>query len=489
MAAAVPPPPYGHPRPPPPLPPFADAAAAAVATVIGAPPLSLGRGKSRVAPRYLIVAACFLATFVAYVERVGFSIAFTEMAKAAGAGEALKGEVLSAFYWGYGVSQIPGGWAAQIYGGRAMLALSFALWSVASLLTPAAAAFGTVGVCVARVCVGVAQGGLIPAVHTVLSQWIPPHERARAVSLTTSGMYMGSAAAMLLLPSVAAAFGPASLLRVVGLLGLAWLALWLAVGRDVPQREALIPLVSYAARGPASAAAPPPPPPRAPPPPPKPRAAAAAAAARTPWRGMLGSAAVWAIVLNNFAFHYAFYVIMNWLPTYFNSVLGRELSDLGPLRTAPYLAMFLTSNAGGWAGDWLILRRGVGVGAARKAVNTAGMLASAAALSVMPAARGALGGVALTTATLAALGFSRGGFSVNHMDVAPKYAGVLMGISNTAGTLSGVIGVAVTGRILDAAGGASVRAGWFTAHAVAAGICLKAAAVFAFFARGERLFD
>lgn len=31
------------------------------------------------------------------------------------------------------------------------------------------------------------------------------------------------------------------------------------------------------------------------------------------------------------------------------------------------------------------------------------------------------------------LGFSRGGFSVNHMDIAPKYAGMVMGISNTAG--------------------------------------------------------
>lgn len=40
--------------------------------------------------------------------------------------------------------------------------------------------------------------------------------------------------------------------------------------------------------------------------------------APTPWRRMMGSMAVWAIVINNFSFHYAFYVIMNWLPTYFN---------------------------------------------------------------------------------------------------------------------------------------------------------------------------
>lgn len=40
--------------------------------------------------------------------------------------------------------------------------------------------------------------------------------------------------------------------------------------------------------------------------------------APTPWAPMLSSPAVWAIVINNFAFHYAFYVVMNWLPTYFN---------------------------------------------------------------------------------------------------------------------------------------------------------------------------
>jgi hypothetical protein len=49
-------------------------------------------------------------------------------------------------------------------------------------------------------------------------------------------MYLGSAAAMLALPSLAAAAGPASLLRAVGALGLAWLALWLAVGREVAHR-------------------------------------------------------------------------------------------------------------------------------------------------------------------------------------------------------------------------------------------------------------
>lgn len=57
-------------------------------------------------PRHQIILLCFLATLVAYVERVGFSIAFTEMAKAAGTSEAVKGAVMSAFYWGYAFSQV-----------------------------------------------------------------------------------------------------------------------------------------------------------------------------------------------------------------------------------------------------------------------------------------------------------------------------------------------------------------------------------------------
>ena len=75
------------------------------------------------------------------------------------------------------------------------------------------------------------------------------------------------------------------------------------------------------------------------------------------------------------------------------------------------------------------------------------------------------------------------------MDIAPKYAGVVMGISNTAGTISGVIGVAVTGVILDRMGGADNLFGWFYAHALCATICIMAMMVFSVFARGERLFD
>ena len=65
---------------------------------------------------------------------------------------------------------------------------------------------------------------------------------------------------------------------------------------------------------------------------------------------------------------------------------------------------------------------------------------------------------------------------------------VCRGISNTAGTLSGVIGVAATGYLLQRAGGAEQAAGWTHALALCAGQCVAGSFVFLLAARGDRLF-
>jgi len=356
-----------------------------------------------------------LATLTAYVERTGFSIAYTIMAKEAAIGEATKGTVLSSFYWGYGLSQIPGGWAAHRFGGELTLTVSFVIWSLASIFTPGSAS-NTRAIITARVCVGMAQGFLIPSVHTVLSQWIPPTERARAVSLTTSGMYLGSAAAMQALPGVAARLGAPALLRIVGSMGFAWLILWRTTSKRMKacRLAQTLPAVDGDTSGGTK------------------KGGGGGGGGKlvgvspTPWRLMASHPALWAIFINNFTFHYAFYVVMNWLPTYFDSLLHVNLASLGVIKTLPYLSMFAASNAGGWAGDYIISTGKRSVAGGRKTVNTVGFWAAAVALVYMPRATGVASGVFFTTIALGACGFARGGFSVNHMDIAPKYAGMVM---------------------------------------------------------------
>ena len=53
-------------------------------------------------------------------------------------------------------------------------------------------------------------------------------------------------------------------------------------------------------------------------------------------------------------------------------VLHTNLASLSSAKTLPYLAMFLTSNLGGWAGDYLITMRLTSTAGGRKAVNTIG---------------------------------------------------------------------------------------------------------------------
>lgn len=56
--------------------------------------------------------------------------------------------------------------------------------------------------------------------------------------------------------------------------------------------------------------------------------------------------------------------------------------------------------------------------------------------------------VTLLTIGIGIGAFSLSGFAVNHLDIAPKYASILMGISNTFGALSGVFSPLLTGYIV-----------------------------------------
>jgi len=53
---------------------------------------------------------------------------------------------------------------------------------------------------------------------------------------------------------------------------------------------------------------------------------------------------------------------------------------------------------------------------------------------------------------LGLLAFAYSGAAPNVLDIAPRFGGVLFGIMNTLGTLPGIIGVALTGWIVDVTG-------------------------------------
>ena len=124
----------------------------------------------------------------------------------------------------------------------------------------------------------------------------------------------------------------------------------------------------------------------------------------------------------------------------------------------------------------------------RKLVNTSGFLVATAALLLIPLMKSVTSSIVMTSVAVGGCAFARGGFSVNHMDIGPRYAGIIMGISNCAGTISGVIGVSLSGVILDSFGGASNMTGWAFVFGIPAVLNLIGAAHFCIYARGDRIF-
>ncbi|XP_077240649.1 putative anion transporter 6 [Tasmannia lanceolata] len=441
--------------------------------------------------RYVIVLLLFISTCVCYIERVGFSIAYTVAADAAGVNQSTKGLILSTFYYGYAVSQVPGGWVSQWIGGRRVLLLSFILWSLICASVPLDPNRVEILV-LARLLVGVAQGFIFPSIHNVLGQWVPPHERSRSVSLTTSGMYLGAAAGMLILPSLVKFRGSQSIFLAEAALGAMWSLLWFKYASDPPHLdhlkatapsfgESLLPITKFKEiKGGLQKVK-------------VENGRSSVLAVKIPWKRIVLSLPVWAIVVNNFTFHYALYVLMNWLPTYFEQGLQLSLQDMGSSKMFPYLNMFIFSNIGGVVADYLITRRILSVTRTRKLLNTIGFVVSALALMALPMFRTSNGAVFCSSVCLGFLALGRAGFAVNHLDVAPKYAGIVMGVSNTAGTLAGIVGVGLTGRILEAAKTAhmdlSSPESWKPVFYIPGYLCLFSSFIFLVFSTGERIFD
>jgi ACS family sodium-dependent inorganic phosphate cotransporter len=381
--------------------------------------------------RYNVAGLFFLATVLCYVDRVSISVAIIPLAHQEGYDAAAQGLILSAFFWGYVWPQLAGGWMADRFGGKRVLAAGVAVWSLATFATPYTAGFSFAALFAVRVLLGLGEGVNFPSIHSLTARWMLPAERARVISLNFSGMYLGTVVAFLASPPIIVALGWPALFYISGAIGSLWVIGWMKFAADRPEdarrisREELELITST--RG------------------------AQPRAARIPWASIARERAVWAIVLAHFCSNFGFNILLLWLPTYLHHRFAVTLARVGGYSLIPWIATFAAVNAGGWIAD-AMLRRHVSVGATRKTMQTVAFAVGAAPLLALPAAPTPLAAIVLLTLSAAASGLGLSAYGVNHLDVGPTYAGVLMGITNSIAALPGIIGVAAAGFILRASG-------------------------------------
>lgn len=366
-----------------------------------------------------------------YVDRVSISVAIIPLARRFDYAAGAQGLILSAFFWGYFCTQLIGGWMSDRFGGRRVLGAGVAIWSLATLLTPQAAAISFAVLFAIRVVLGLGEGVNFPAIHSLTARWMLVSERARSLSLNFSGMYLGTVLALLASPMIIAAFGWPALFYISGALGLVWVLAWILAAADRPEDSRHISSAEIAAITSSRNAE--------------------ARAGRVPWAKIMREKAVWAIVLAHFCSNFGFNILLLWLPTYLHHTFGVAVARVGIYSIVPWIASFVVVNSGGWIADAMLLR-GTSVGATRKLMQSCAFGIGALPLLALPAARSPAAAIALITISAAANGLGLAAYGVNHLDVGPTYAGVLMGISNTIAAIPGIIGVAVAGFIVQASG-------------------------------------
>ena len=381
--------------------------------------------------RHTVVGAAVLALFIAYIDRVNISVAAIAMQDSLGWSETQKGFVLSSFFIGYMAAQIIGGVLADKFGGKRVLGISLILWSIFTILTPIAASIAFPALIIARIGLGLGEAPLSPAALSLFGKWVPEAERSRAVALYSSAAILGTLFALLVTGWMVAQYGWPAVFYVFGAIGLVYAVFWYTRIYEAPSDH---PDVSPQERALLKA-----------------NEAPAGASPKIPWGKLVSHPAVWALLVTYFCTSWSLYVFLSWMPSYFASVHSLNIMSAGLYTMAPWATMFVMMNVAGWIADKMIAQ-GKDLTFVRKLMQTIGLVGSGFFLYLTRYATTPEMALLSLSGALGLLAFAYSGAAPNVLDIAPRFGGVLFGIMNTLGTLPGIIGVALTGWIVDTTG-------------------------------------
>ncbi|XP_072974780.1 probable anion transporter 2, chloroplastic [Typha angustifolia] len=354
-------------------------------------------------------------------DRVVMSVAVVPLAAKYGWSSSFLGIVQSSFLWGYLFSSVAGGALADRYGGKRVLAWGAGIWSLATLLTPWAAQHSTGMLLAVRALFGLAEGVAFPTMSTLLPRWFPNHERATAVGISMAGFHLGNVISFLATPIIMSHIGINGTFALFGSLGFAWLGAWfLSISND--PRDS--PLISKAELQLIRAG--------------KTDSQTETAGKFPPIKDLLSKMPTWAVLLANIANNWGYFVLLSWMPVYFKTVYAVNLKQAAWFSALPWSVMALSGYVAGASSDSLI-KSGCSVTLVRKIMQSIGFIGPGIALLCLKFARTPAVAAVLMTIALSLSSFSQAGYFLNVQDIAPKSAGFLHGITNSAGTLAAIV--------------------------------------------------
>ncbi|KAL4089088.1 hypothetical protein QTP88_024160 [Uroleucon formosanum] len=420
-------------------------------------------GRGFIQQRYVLSTMGFMALAIGYVQRFCLSLAITEMVEqthhtvrqnakfgtVCPSGnpfsntthfkremefdwdEKVQGLVLSSFFWGYVITQMPGGMLADKYGGKATLGLGMLFSSIGTIITPVVArSYGPEALIVLRLIIGLAQGPLYPAMSRLLASWVPIEERGRLGSLVFAGAQVGNVASMQLGGFLMRYTNSwTSVFYAFGVFGIFWLMFWFVLIYNHPNRHPFISQREKQFLNRAINTVDP-----------------EDGKLSIPWKSIATSGPVWGLIIVQIGHDWGLFTIITDLPKYMKSVLKFSVVENGLLSGLPYIVMWLVAMGSGFIVDSMLSSQYFTVTCIRKTFVTIASVGPA--LGIVAASYSGCDKVLAVTSFTIGMGLM-GTFvpslKVNALDLSPNYAGTLMAIVGTIGCLSGVIAPYIVG--------------------------------------------
>ena len=368
------------------------------------------------ARRTAVIALLFTTYFLTYLDRAVMATAIPFIASEFSLSSTAIGSVLSAFFFGYALMQIPSGILADRFGPARLLVTAVICWSVFTALTGLAQSLTIL--IIARVLFGISEGPAPAAVSKAVVLWAPRDRIGRANGLVLAATLIGSAAAPGFVTTIVLHWGWRAAFLSLLLPGLV-----LAVAIHILLRRP-------PATGAGSAAP----------------ATGASGNASLAWRSIFGASQMrWCFATTVLA-SCANWGLQNWLPTYLLKARGFSIAEMGLFASIPFAAGALGYLLGGLIGDRFFSTR-------RHSLILSCLILSALATYGAAVAPSGAVSVAFMTVTFLLLGAAMSTlFTLPLLIVPPEVAGTAFGIVNTGAMIAGFISPMLIGAVLDASG-------------------------------------
>ncbi|MEF3353900.1 MFS transporter [Paenibacillus sp. GYB006] len=230
------------------------------------------------------------------------------------------GLILSIFFLGYAIMQIPGGWLSDRFGEKIVLFISIVGFSIFTGLTAIAWSFSSL--LVIRFLFGLAEGSFFPAGSKLISTSIEENKRSRAMSVFLSALTVAGVIAPILTTTMLVQFGWRTMFLIIGMIGLFIAVLyWVFLKPNIlKQRVENNNFITRQGELPAKGNI----------------------------KVLLRTHMIWSLMIASFGYGFISWGISSWMPTYLVNERGISLSSLGILQMIPAVSgiiFFLIAGA------------------------------------------------------------------------------------------------------------------------------------------------